>query len=423
VHVRLAQLVDPAAAARSAARRIRPALALTARRLGLVPSGAPDRVGEDAALADAVLPHRAMVYFPDPPGSLYQLEQWYGPLRALDREIGVVVVLRDSRTARAVRRSSGLDVVVAAEPSTVAGLVARGRLRLAIYVNHNPDNFTNLRLGQLVHVSLMHGDSDKEVTVSNQTKAYDFSFVAGQAAVERMAAAATFYDAATRSIPVGRPQVDAQLELIAARRAARPVGAPVSVLYAPTWEGPPGSSEYGTVASHGEAAVRALLGSGRHRVIYRPHPLTGVRSRAYAAADTRLRAILREAGGDHRTDVDVPIEESFADADVLLCDVSGVAMDWLASGRPMIFMRPLSREARIVESPLSQQTPWVEALDAGDVVKLVDVALDDDDAARRRAALVEHYLGDVTPGASTRRFVAACLDVMERFETARGDRE
>jgi oligopeptide/dipeptide ABC transporter ATP-binding protein len=34
----------------------------------------------------------------------------------------------------------------------------------------------------------MHGDSDKVVSISGQTKAYDFTFVAGQAAVDRLAA-------------------------------------------------------------------------------------------------------------------------------------------------------------------------------------------------------------------------------------------
>ncbi len=44
-----------------------------------------------------------MVYFPDTRVNLYQLRQWYGPLRALDERHPVVIVLQDSRAARLVR--------------------------------------------------------------------------------------------------------------------------------------------------------------------------------------------------------------------------------------------------------------------------------------------------------------------------------
>lgn len=399
--------------------RARRTAARTARRLGLVPAGSADGLGEDATLGDVVLQHEAMVFFPDPPGSLYQLEQWYAAFRALDAECGVVVVLRDSRTARRVRAESGLDVVVAADPSTVEGLVARGRLRLAIYVNHHPDNFTNLRLPDLVHISLMHGDSDKQVSVSNQTKAYDFSFVAGQAAVERMAAASVFYDAHERCVTVGRPQVDAQLALIAERAAERVPGGPCTVLYAPTWEGPQGVSEYGSLRSLGEAVVRGLAASDRYRVIYRPHPLTGCRSREYAEADAALRELVGNLPGARVDGPEVELADSFADSDVLLCDVSGVAMDWLASGRPMAFMTPGGDQARPAASPLAAVTPWLGAAEASRIAEVVDDLRDDDAAAEARTRLIEHYLGDVSPGAGTRRFVEACVEVMARFEAER----
>ncbi|GMA25098.1 hypothetical protein GCM10025864_28570 [Luteimicrobium album] len=261
---------------RAVARRIRSRAWLTARRLGVVPSGQPDRLGEDADLLGGSLPQRVMVYFPDPPGSLYQIEQWYPTLRALDAELGVVVVLQDSRTARAVRERSGLDAVVVAESTTLDDLLSRSPIALCLYVNHNPANFTNLRLGQLVHVSLMHGDSDKSVSVSNQLKAYDYAFVAGQAAVDRIAASVADYDATARCLPVGRPQIDELLQEVETLGHSEANGdTRRTVLYAPTWEGPQSTAAYGSVATHGEALVRSLLDDGRFRVVYRPHPSRG----------------------------------------------------------------------------------------------------------------------------------------------------
>lgn len=393
-------------------RRFRSTGGKVIRRLGLVPAGTPDGLGDDARLLGTSWQYEVLVYFPDTPEALYQLEQWYETLRALHAEHPTVVVTRDSRTARAVRRDSGLDVRTVAHYMTLDDVLSRSPTKLALYVNHNPENFSCLRFGRLVHASLMHGDSDKLVTVSNQTKAYDFSFVAGQAAVERMARFSTLYDAHARCVPVGRPQLDAQARL----RAATPRGPIPTVLYAPTWEGGQPSAEYGSVATHGLRAVRALVESGRYRVLYRPHPLTGVRVAAYGDADAAIRRYLSSApppvaGPAHRTDTARDVAPAFAAADVLLCDVSGVAMDWLATGEPLVITRP-ARDVVIAASPLLDVAPPLPAAEVDRVVEIIDREVTQDPARAERLRLREHYLGDTSPGASTRRFVAACERLM-----------
>ena len=393
-------------------RRIRSAGGKVIRRLGLLPAGTPDGLGEDAALVGTSWPYEVLVYFADTPEALYQIEQWYETFRALHEKHPTVVVTRDSRTARAVRRDSGLDVRTIAHYTTLDGILSRSPTKLALYVNHNPENFSCLRFGQLVHASLMHGDSDKLVTVSNQTKAYDFSFVAGDAAVERMAQFSTLYDAHARCIPVGRPQLDVQALL----RARTPRGPVPTVLYAPTWEGGQPSAEYGSVVTHGLRLVRALAESGRYRVVYRPHPLTGVRVAEYGDADAAIRAYLASAppppeGPGHRTDTDRDVAGAFASADLLVCDVSGVAMDWLATGEPLIVTRPAG-EVVIASSPLLELAPSLMASDAGRIVEIVDRERADDPTRAERLLLRERYLGDTSPGASTRRFIEACERLM-----------
>lgn len=394
-------------------RRIRSTGGKAIRRLGLLPAGTPDGLGEDSALLGTSWPYEVLVYFADTPEALYQLEQWYDTLRALHADHPVVVVTQDSRTARAIRRDSGLDVHTIAHYTTLDDILGRSQTKLALYVNHNPENFSCLRFGNLVHASLMHGDSDKLVTVSNQTKAYDFSFVAGEAAVERMARFSTLYDAHARCVPVGRPQLDEQLRL----RAQTPRGPLPTVLYAPTWEGGQPSAEYGSVATHGLAIVRALVESGRYRVLYRPHPLTGVRAADYGEADKAIREYLAAApapaeGPAHGTDAHRGIAPAFAVADLLVCDVSGVAMDWLATGAPIVVTRPTG-DAVIASSPLLELAPALPAEALGDVVALVDRELEQDPTRDARLRLREHYLGDTAPGASTRRFVAACEHLMK----------
>jgi hypothetical protein len=394
-------------------RRIRSLGGRVIRRFNLLPAGTPDGLGEDEALLGTSWPFEVLVYFADTPEALYQIEQWYDTFRALDAVHPVVVVARDSRTARAIRRDSGLAVRTVAHYTTLDDVLSRSQTKLALYVNHNPENFSCLRFGTLVHASMMHGDSDKLVSVSNQTKAYDFSFVAGQAAVERMARYSTLYDARERCVPVGRPQLDDQLRL----RAATVRGPVPTVLYAPTWEGGQPSAEYGSLASHGPALVRALVESGRYRVLYRPHPLTGVRVGAYGEADAAIREYLTSApapaqGPGHATDTHRDVGPAFAAADLLVCDVSGVAMDWLATGEPLVITRPAGA-AVIASSELSDLVPSLGASEAADVVALVDRELGEDPGRSARLALRDRYLGDTTPGASTRRFVEVCERLME----------
>lgn len=388
---------------------LRSTLDYVVRRLGLLPGGTPDRLGQDRRLRSTVLPHEVMVYFADTVGSLYQIEQWYEAFRVLDRRHRVVVVMADSRTARQVRATSGLDVVVVGKEATMSGLVSRGNFKVALYVNHNPENFANLRFGSMVHASLMHGDSDKSVTVSNQTKAYDYSLVAGQAAVDRMAAFSTFYDAAQRCIPIGRPQVKAY-EQSSDQCSVKGAGIKRTALYAPTWEGPQPSAAYGSVATHGMGIVQALVAGG-WQVLYRPHPLTGIRCPNYGDADQRIRQFLRDAEVNasvgHRTDVQPDSSNSFALASVMVCDVSGVAMDWLATAKPLVITEPESKEVSVAQSPLTELVPRLRSEQAFEVAEILNTQVFEDPLHTQRTELIEYYLGDTAPGAALARFVAA----------------
>ncbi len=393
---------------------IRSVLDLGIRKFGLLPGGTPDRLGQDRALQKTVLPHAVMVYFADTVGSLYQIEQWYEAFRALDKKHRVLVVMADSRTAKRVRADSELDVIVVGKQSTLEALVARSDIKVTLYVNHNPENFGHLKLGSMVHASLMHGDSDKGVTVSNQTKAYDFSLVAGQAAVDRMAAFSTFYDAEARCICVGRPQLDSHSSL-----DARPgQKAPRVALYAPTWEGPQPSAAYGSIESHGLRVVQSLVADG-WQVIYRPHPLSGIRSQEYRDADQGIRSFLvdcevRDSRG-HHLDTRPDAKLSFESASVMVCDISGVAMDWLPTGKPLIITHPVGPEVSVAQSPLTTLVPRLEVQEADNIAALAQEQVYLDPTFEERSLLVEYYLGDQRPGASLASFIGA----VERMLTLR----
>jgi hypothetical protein len=391
------------------------------RRYGLLPVGLPDRDGDDDRLAGSSLTQTVMVYFPGTQEDIYQLRQWYGPLRALDERHPLIVVLQDSRTARLVRAESGLTAITIARYGRLDDLLSRSEVKLALYVNHSPQNFAALRFTSLAHAYLSHGDSDKGVSVSNQVKAYDFLFVAGQAAIDRIQNYTMLYDAARHCLMIGRPQLDDDEPPTGAEQAARR-NRP-TVLYAPTWEGAQPSLAYGSVVSHGPALVRALIADGRYAVAYRPHPLNGVTSAAYGAADTEVHRLVTEAAArdpatGHRVETDASVSSSFAGADLLICDVSAMAMSWLPAGKPMVITEPDSSVVVTARTRMLDVVPRLSVADLPGVVELVADQLERDPTRAARAGLVDYYLGDITPGAATKRFLDACTQVIATRDEA-----
>lgn len=387
-------------------RRVRSTGGKLLRRLGLLPGGMPDGIGDDAALAGTALDGEVVVYFPDTQDSLYQLRSWYGPLRELHRVQGVTIICMDSRTAAALRTEVDIPVVTIALDATLDAIILRSGTKLVLYVNYNPLNTAALRSRSAIHVSLLHGDSDKVVSVSNQIKAYDYSFVAGQAAIDRLERYTTLFDAPARCIPVGRPSLDTDQVEVTVRSDPRP-----TVLYAPTWEGGQASAAYSSLRSHGLEAIRSVLEAGLG-VIYRPHPLTGVRVPEYGEADRELRELVETSGGVVSTDR--PLQQDFADADLILCDISAVTGDWLPTGRPLIITRPSDSQSRDAGTALLGLSPRLSASEAATAGSLARELIEHDPLREERIELIEYYLGDITPGSSLARFLEACRRLSTR---------
>ena len=85
-----------------------------------------------------------------------------------------------------------------------------------------------------------------------------------------------------------------------------------------------------------------------------------------------------------------------------------MTLNWLPTGKPMLVTTPS------VPYPPSALMDAVPQLAPGDdVAAIVAEQLSIDPTGAARAALVEHYLGDPTPGVATARFIAACADAMD----------
>ncbi|WP_375400198.1 glycosyl transferase [uncultured Amnibacterium sp.] len=399
----------------------------------LFPRTVVDRLGDDDRLGGASTDAAVMVYFPGAIDTLYQIDPWLPTFEALHAALRVVIVCQDSRVARHLRDHSPIPVLTVARYGTLDGVLARSDVKLALYVSHVARNFEALRFSSLLHAYIGHGDSDKGVSASNQLKAYDVVLAPGQAAVDRAARRLMRFDADARCIVVGQPL------MLAAPRTTAPSSADVgatgggaadprtTVLYAPTWEGAQPSVAYSSVLSHGEALVDALLADDRFRVVYRPHPLIGVSSAAYAGADAGITARIAHAAAEdpaagHRVVLpdDESLDASFERAGLLICDVSAVATAWLPSLKPLVVTEPAGEQAVSADSGMLGAVTRLSAADVPRVAALLRAELDSDAGLDVRRDLVAYYLSPYWPDRVTERFVSVCAALTAERDELRG---
>ena len=375
-------------------------------------------------------PHRFRVgvYFADGRVNLYQLRQWYKPLMELSERHPVLILSRASGSALALLDESPLPVAYVRRVADLEQVIHDQDLHVVFYVNQNAKNFQMMRYGRRWHVFINHGESDKMYMTTNQFKAYDYAFIAGEAARARLEKVLWDYDFDKRAIEIGRPQADHYLD-----------GSPLPytpderevVLYAPTWEGDRDAAAYGSIASHGVALVRGLLATGRHRVIYRPHPRSGVVDHDYGAANRAIIAAIEAANAadpsaQHVYDDGPSLGWQLAAADVAIVDISAMVYDRLAAGKPLLITRPANPEAQIDTGGYLQACEWLDATDAAAMVARVDEVAHDADALARLGVWVERYFGDTTPGVTTARFHEAVDHLMAewaRFAALHADDE
>ncbi|EMY35240.1 hypothetical protein D477_005111 [Arthrobacter crystallopoietes BAB-32] len=347
----------------------------------------------------------AVIYFADDSSSAYQVRQWFGPMSRLAQQHPVAVLCHRPSTAAALLEDSPLPVYLATGIGQVEKFIRTHGSRVVFYVNNNQANFTVLRLTSLVHIHLSHGESDKVSMASNQLKAYDYCFIAGEASRRRIETALRNMRPGSL-VEIGRPQLDDTDTATGFAPGARP-----TVLYAPTWEGDRPAMAYGSLVSHGTALVESILASGQFRLVFRPHPRSGSRLPAHRQAVRQITSMIAAAAtknpaAGHYVDTRTDFSVSIGEADICICDISAMAMDWLPRRKPLLVTRPVEPDAAVDENGIAAVVPLLNARDS----RLVPSKLREllaQPVGQEQLALIDRHFGDIAPGASTRRFIDA----------------
>jgi len=356
------------------------------------------------------------VYFADTRVNLYQIRQWYAPLAELSKRWPVTIIGRSPGTTLDMFDEAPVPVAYLRKVADLEEFVHSQDVRIVFYVNQNAKNFQMFRYGRMWHVFINHGESDKMYMTTNQFKAYDYSLIAGEAARDRLSRKLWGFDLDKKTRMIGRPQADHFVGELPYTPDDRTV-----VLYAPTWEGDREAAAYGSIASHGVSLVTALLASEKHRLIYRPHPRSGVIDRDYRAANAHIIAAIEAANiadptAQHVFDNGPSLGWQLSAADVAITDISAMVYDRLAVGRPLIVTRPASPLAEVDEVGYLGACEWLTAETAGDILAIAERVQHSEDAQASLEFWVKHHFGDTTPGAATARFHAAVEDLVAEWE-------
>jgi hypothetical protein len=355
-----------------------------------------------------------IAYFADDPTRTYQLVQWLPVLELLDQRHRVGIVVRDLDSAAVVRPRTTLPVFAAPSFPELTELYAQLDARVVLYCNNSILNFQSLLDSRMLHAHINHGESDKQSMASNNAKAYDRVFVAGQAAVQRHATGLMEFDL-SRLVRIGRPQLDLRPESLLATSERR------TVLYAPTWEGDADYNDYTSVDTQGVAITRAILAVPDVRLVYKPHPKVAtsdtpaVRDAHRAILDLIERAAAGEPAAGHRAITNGDILAVMPQCDAIVTDVSSVCLDWLylRTDKP-VFITDRHHDAERLrrDVPVSRCADVVDGLVPAELTSLLASRLDRDEHHLARVAMRHHYFDDLQVGESTTRFLDAVSDLV-----------
>ncbi|MGW4029015.1 hypothetical protein ACWEFL_06785 [Streptomyces sp. NPDC004838] len=234
-----------------------------------------------------------VLYFSGSDESAYQVNMWLETLEQIDGR--PLIVMREREL---VPRLNPTVVPVLCVPGGTHTMnLDLSTVRVALYPANVGKNIHILRVPTMKHVFIGHGDSDKLASVNPFSKVYDEVWTAGRAGRDRYALA----DVGVRDddiVEVGRPQ-------LAPIRTG--TGAPKNpiptILYAPTWEGWDDNPGNTSLLLAGENIVRGLLDAERPvRLLYKPHPFTGIRNKKAKAVHQRITAMVKAAATERRGD-------------------------------------------------------------------------------------------------------------------------
>ncbi len=371
-----------------------------------------------------------VLYFDGKMGNIYQVQQWIGTLNELHKKKPILIITRVKEVYDWLSAHTDFIVVYCRTINDVIELNEENNFKCILYVNNGAKNFQSLINGRALHVHINHGESDKTSTITNQSKAYDYVFIVGDAAYDKYYLNLIKKDM-SKYIKVGRPQLEhierippfdsgyveiptVEENSLMSQENAQKVPRKV-ILYAPTWEGTHESMNFTSLNDFGMAIVQQLLAHPDYYLVYKPHPNTGSRDSLTKKINESIIKLLDKnskgkaiLGGD--------INSLYEHIDLAIFDNSAVAIDYLLADKPMLmtdmFYKVKDRESK---PTIVKAARMITEREMYGIPMIVADELENDNLKDERNKVRRYFLGDFNYAKkeSTHKFISTLFDICD----------
>ena len=135
----------------------------------------------------------------------------------------------------------------------------------------------------------------------------------------------------------------------------------------------------------------------------------------YAEADEKIRRMVEKAQqlgtNPHRVDTTRNLSSAFRDADVLISDVSAVALNWLPTSRPLIVTTPQPSAEPSKDQTLDRVAARLSQGQAASICSVVRGLPVSGSVESDFQEVISHYFTTIAPGAATANFVQASMSL------------
>lgn len=327
-------------------------------------------------------------------------------------EVGVeyMVVLRERKHLTAFQGDNQPVAIFVEKQPWLAQALPKAT-KAVFYANNGQKNRPMISMHpDKFHIQLLHGDSDKPPSYSPLSKIYDYLFVAGQMAIDRYSRN-NVHIPADRFRIVGRPQV----RLITAAKKTSS-GSPKTIAYMPTWRGFFEDTQFSSLAQASKIIDTILSLDQAFTLKFKPHPMS-YKDPDWKTFQRDIKSALTRTRENSSIGIFCDITEApfdlYNDADLLITDISSVAIDFLYSGKPSLVIIPDSLRPEELDNFPSIAASYVVDANLESLSKMVIVATMNDPMKNQRAKIRALAFGDLDqkPGVA---FKTTCLELLSK---------
>ncbi len=349
------------------------------------------------------------LYFFGSIGEVYQIKQWLKVLTELHKVEPLSIIVRNKSVYEDLLEATDIPVNYINTLDELLTFYEESHFKVILYVNNGMKNFQSLIYHRALHIHLNHGESEKSSMHSNQCKAYDYTFVVGDAAIDRYKRHIINIKRA-HYIKIGRPQFDHITELEKAFTKT-------VVLYAPTDESTHISMRYTSLQRLGLTIVDSILANPKFQLIYRPHPSTGKNSPIVKKINEKIiKKVNAATNGYFEEDLDAL--DLLSIVDISIFDNSSLIIDFLHFNKPMFVTNMFIDEFHDTTSlKMLDSCIMLDEQNIDNLNELLSDELNNDTLKSKRATIKQYYLGEYKKEESTKLFIEKILETMKERDT------